>query len=199
MASVAEAMARLNPVTVDGVWMRHVSAAHRETALRGHAAPARWGRRGSFPILYLGRPGDSVVVEAYRHLIDPVDNPALLAEIGPRVLITTDPIRVTEVLDLRTATARMTLNLPMETLQSPTNDRDAYERCREVAAVAHQLGFHGLIVPAATRIGETLALFSDLLPQVEQPTAASVGYWDKLPEDPRNRKRGHLSIVQDDA
>jgi hypothetical protein len=42
-------------------------------------------------------------------------------------------------------------------------------------------------------------LFSDLLPPEEQPTVASVGYWDKLPEDPRGRKRDHLSIVRDDA
>jgi hypothetical protein len=196
---MAEEVARLSPVTVDGVWWRHVSAAHQAAALRGRTAPSRWGRRRGFPILYLGRPSDSVVVEAYRHLVDPVEDPALLAEVGPRVLVTTDTIRVTEILDMRTATARMALNLPMETLQSATSDRDAYERCREVAAVAHQLGFHGIVTPAATRMGETLALFTDLLPQEEEPVAAHTDYWGKLPDHPRARKRGHLSIVRDDA
>jgi hypothetical protein len=199
MGSLAEEMARLNPVTIDGVWRRHVSAAHRETALQGRSAPSRWGRRGGFPILYLGRPNDSVVVEAYRHLVDPVEDPALLAQVGPRVLVTTDSIRVTEILDMRTATARVALNLSMEILQSETSDREAYEKCRDIAAVAHQLGFHGIITPAATRLGETLALFTDLLPQEEVPTAASVDYWDKLPDDPRTRQRGHLSIVRDDS
>ncbi len=53
--------------------------------------------------------------------------------------------------------------------------------------------------PQRPPVWETLALFCDLLQQEEQPTVASVDYWDKLPEDPRNRKRGHLSIIRDDA
>lgn len=56
-------------------------------------------------------------------------------------------------------------------------DREAYQRCQQVAAVAHQLGLHGLITPAATRIGATLALFTQNLPDSEHPpqTAEETG------------------------
>lgn len=43
-------------------------------------------------------------------------------------------------------------------------DASAYEACREVVAAAHHQGFHGLVAPAATELGVTLALFSDRLP-----------------------------------
>ena len=44
--------------------------------------------------------------------------------------------------------------LDESTLTSATNDQVAYAKCQEVAATAHQLGFHGLVAPAATRRGE---------------------------------------------
>ena len=46
------------------------------------------------PILHLGRPQDSVVVEAYRHLVDPVeldtdaDREAFMTDLVPRALLT---------------------------------------------------------------------------------------------------------------
>jgi hypothetical protein len=62
---------------VDGTWQRHVPAKFVADALKGRSATGRWGTQNGFPVLYLGRPTDSVVVEAYRHLIDPiVDSPA---------------------------------------------------------------------------------------------------------------------------
>jgi hypothetical protein len=112
-------------------------------------------------VLYLGRPVASVVIEAYRHLIDPVEvddeaaRMSLIDNLVPRVLITCD-VSVTRLLDLRTAGARAQANLTIQDLHSPTNDRDAYKRCQQVAAIAHQLGRHGIITPAATRQGETL-------------------------------------------
>jgi hypothetical protein len=42
-----------------------------------------------------------------------------------------------------------------------------YERCQAIGAAAHQLGRYGVIAPSASRLGETLALFSTNLP-VEQ-------------------------------
>ncbi|BBX98093.1 hypothetical protein AWC15_22305 [Mycobacterium lacus] len=76
-----------------------------------------------------------VVVEAYRHLIDPIaDTP--VPPISPRALIACD-VSVSVILDLRSAANRVLANLTMEQLQSDTRDRDAYSACQNVAPVAH--------------------------------------------------------------
>jgi hypothetical protein len=191
----------LAPTTdVSGVWQRHVSARYKSFALDGHKAYGRWGTGSGFPVLYLGRPIESVVVEAYRHLVDPVlmDNRGdnLARHLMPRVLVTCE-VNVTNILDLNTATARMSLNLPTETLTSETNDEDAYARCQEVAAVAHQLGLHGLVAPAATLLGETLSLFPQNLPSSERPALIRMDAWDELPPDPRSRPQ--LRVVREHA
>jgi hypothetical protein len=72
MATLPAALAKASLCTVDGIWQRHVPAIYSGTALAGRVAMGRWGTAGGYPVLYLGRPEDSVVVEAYRHLIDPV-------------------------------------------------------------------------------------------------------------------------------
>jgi hypothetical protein len=58
--------------------------------------------------------------------------------------------------------------------------------CQNVSAAAHQLGYHGIIAPAATKMGETLALFTDLLTATEQPLLTATEMWVQLPPDPRN-------------
>ena len=195
MDSLANAVAGLDPVTVTGSWQRHLPARFKDRPLEGRSAYSRWGRKLGFPILYFGRPTDSIVVEAYRRLVDPtVDDPTIREQLAPRVLVTAE-IRVTEILDLRTARARMELGLSLNQIQSPTDDRSAYEACQEVAAAAHQHGFHGLIAPAATQLGETLALFSNRLPAAETPTITDSVPWDRLPDDPR--AGGRLRLIRD--
>ena len=136
-------------------------------------------------MLYLARPTESVVVEAYRRLVDPVENPALLAEIRPRILVSCQ-VAMTDVVDLRSAGARLLVGLTIEDLQSDIDDRESYARCQEVAQIAHQLGRHGLIVPAATRLGETLVVFTDMLtPSESIRRSASDVLWESLPADPR--------------
>lgn len=196
MDTLANAVAGLDPVTVTGSWQRHLPARFKDRPLEGRSAYSRWGRKLGFPLLYLGRPTDSVVVEAYRHLVDPaVDDPAIREQLAPRVLVTAE-LRVTEILDLRTARARMKLGLSLSQIQSPTDDRAAYAACQEIAAAAHQHGLHGLIAPAATDRGETLALFSNRMPAAEAPTLTSSILWDRLPDDPRAGAR--LRLVRDE-
>ena len=88
---------------VEGLWQRHVAVPYAATALDGRRGYGRWGTRDGFSVLYLGRPLDSVVVEAYRHLIDPIAEPDMVAvlarNIQPRMLVTA-PVAVTNVLDL---------------------------------------------------------------------------------------------------
>lgn len=197
MPSLANAIAGQDPVHVTGSWQRHLPARYRDRAMEGRVAPSRWGRDPGFPILYLGRPVDSVVVEAYRHLVDPVEDPEIRNHLAPRVLVSAD-VDVTEILDLRSARCRMELGLTLTQIQSPTDDRAAYEACREVAAAAHQQGYRGLVAPAATLLGETLALFSSRLPTAEIPVVTDEMFWEQLPDDPRVALRPALRVVQDD-
>lgn len=186
MDSLPARLSQTTPTAVDGTWQRHVAARFADTALAGRSANGRWGTEGSYPVLYLGRPTDSVTVEAYRHLVDPVvsDN-GPMPPIRPRALITCD-VSVTEILDLRPATNRSLAGITPAELQSETFDRAAYAACQNISAAAHQLGYHGIIAPAATRMGETLALFTDLLTDAEQPVLTGTAMWVQLPPDPRN-------------
>ncbi len=190
MESSAALIASLPSATEQGRWQRHVPANKLAEALDGRRGYGRWGTSDGFTVLYLGRPRASVIVEAHRHLVDPLeddaDRAAILATVRPRVLVTCD-VDVSTLLDLRTPGARNTASLTIGELTSPTDDPDAYLRCQRVAQIAHQLGRHGIIAPAATGLGDTLALFTDLLPPNERPifVGGAEEHWSTLPDDPR--------------
>ena len=74
------------------------------------------GRR--IPRAYLGRPTDSVVVEANRHLIDPIED-ADPSMVRPRVLVTCS-LGATNLLDLRSANNGMLAGIDKDTIQSDT-------------------------------------------------------------------------------
>lgn len=201
MDSPAARLAQVAEVTEAGKWQRYVTARHVSQALDGRAGYGRWGTVDGFPVLYLGRPRDSVIVEAYRHLVDPVvfdepgDRETFLNNVVPQVLVTS-AVNVTGLLDLRTAFGRAQAELTMQDITSPTTDREAYARCQSVAQVAHQLNRHGIIAPAATELGETLALFMDLLPTEQHPQRSREDQsWPRLPPDPRGSGVRHLSAV----
>jgi hypothetical protein len=127
--------------------------------------------QGGYPVLYLGKPTDSVVVEAYRHLIDPVVvSGGAVPPIRPRVLITCE-VSATNILDLRSAATLALSGLTLKQLQSDTSDKAAYAACQNISAAAHQLEFHGPLAPAATKLGETLVLFPDIIPPDEHQWA----------------------------
>jgi hypothetical protein len=202
--NLASRLASIAPGTEAGVWQRHAAARTARRALDGRAGDARWGTRSGFPVLYLGRPLDSVIVEAYRHLVDPVevddpaDREALIDNLMPRVLVTVQ-VDVGQLLDLRSASARSHAGLTIQDLTSETSDRAAYGRCQEVALVAHQLGRRGVLAPAATGLGETLALFTDLLAASERPVRIEPDQaWGRLPQDPRAASQPPLRVVRHD-
>lgn len=195
--SLAVRIASVPVTTVKGTWLRHAFAAYPERALDGRIHDGRWGSKPGFPVLYFGNPLESVIVEAYRHLVDPVEDPDLLAQIHPRILVTAE-VAITEVLDLRTAGARATAGLTLGDLQSGVDD---YARCQEVGQVAHQLRRHGVLAPAATKIGETLALFTDITDAAGQTPIRNADdvLWETLPPDPRIAGvSARLSVVRDD-
>lgn len=199
MSSLANAIAGQPSTPITGTWFRHLPARYATTAMDGRASYSRWGRDRGFPLLYLGQPPDSVIVEAYRHLIDPVVDapPGYAATLTPRVMVTAT-VSVTNILDMRTSRARMETGLTLQQMQSDTNDDAAYASCQEVASAAHQQGFHGLIAPAATQRGETLVLFTNRLPPAEVPTVTNQELWTPFPSDPRIASSPSLRIVRDD-
>jgi hypothetical protein len=133
-------------------------------------------------VLYLGRPRASIAVEAYRHLVDPFADEGMTGDlVAPRRLLICE-VAVTEVLDLRSREAQARVGLTNADLESPVGE---YEPCWEVGRVAHQLGLHGIIAPAATSLGETLALFEQHLPADELPVLVDEEVWEQLPADPR--------------
>lgn len=202
MQNLAVQISSLPPATASGRWQRHVSAAHARHALDGRADYGRWGTRGGYPVLYLAQPRDSVVVEAYRHLIDPIefgDDAAredFLDNLLARVMVTCE-VKVTNLLDLRTTLGRAQANLTPQDLSSATHDTEAYARCQRVAQVAHQLRMHGVIAPGATGLGTTLALFMDHLPAAERPERIPPDEpWHRLPSDPRISSTRPFRLIQ---
>jgi RES domain-containing protein len=172
------AVGRAPHVGVEGAFERHVSRDWRE--LTGSSAGGRWGPPGTFSVLYLGRPRPSVVIEAYRHLVDPFDG--MTGEmVRPRRLLVVQ-VGVSDVLDLRDPSAAASVGLSEADLLSPVGE---YDPCWQVARAAHQLGLHGILAPAATGLGETLAMFEEHLTPEELPRLISDEIWEALPADPR--------------
>jgi RES domain-containing protein len=179
-------IAQIEPIEVDGEFLRHCGL--KVPPLAGSASGGRWGAEGAYPVLYLGRPRDSVVGEAYRHLVD--DNELLTGDmIAARKLIRCD-IQVSNILDLRSQSNLDALGLRKADLMTRVGE---YAASRAIGHAAHQLGMHGVIAPSATGIGETLALFRRNLPPEEEPIVFSSEIMDGLPADPRRQDHVDLS------
>ncbi len=175
------AMAGIDPIRVQGTFERHTSLRWEE--LKPSAAGGRWGARRAYEVLYLGRPRSSVVIEAYRHLVDDeLDDTGVLAASVLERRIVTCKVDIPKILDLRATSARTAISLADAQLFSDVGD---YTACQAVGVAAHQLGLAGLIAPAASRRGETLALFSANLPAEHWPKVTKRDIWRGLPPDPR--------------
>lgn len=176
---IAAAVSRASTATVTGRFQRHISP--RQEPLRGSRAGGRWSQEGAYPVLYVGRPTDSVIVEAYRHLVETVEGmqPQM---VGPRRLVTCE-VEITSVLDLRESASRDAIGLTLADLCSEVGD---YGGCHRIGEAAHGLGLHGVIAPAAGGLGETFAVLEDRLPEGEQPSLVEELAWESLPADPRS-------------
>lgn len=109
--------------------------------------------------------------------------------------LVTCEVEVTNVLDLRDPSNREKVGLSILDMTSDVGD---YEPCHRVGQAAHQLELHGILAPAATGVGETLALFERRLPAEEQPALIGFTTWDGLPTDPRSQ-RSRFGTTQDGA
>lgn len=185
---LAQDVAAAPRAAINGRFERHVSQHWRE--LTGSNSGGRWGPAGGYSVLYLGRPRASVTVEAYRHLVDPFAADGMTGDlVVPRRLLICE-VAVTEILDLRSDDAQHRVGLSADDLTSKVG---AYDECQMVGRVAHQLGLHGVLAPAASVLGETLALYEQHLPAEELPRLVDEEIWDVLPADPRR-----LRLVQDE-
>lgn len=94
-------------------------------------------------------------------------------------------VAVTNILDLRLPANLDILNVTSDALSTAPRD---YEVTQAIAIAAHQLELHGILAPAATGLGETLALFEQHLPDDEYPVVIQQSIWDTLPVDPRRNR-----------
>jgi hypothetical protein len=125
-------------------------------------------------------------VEAYRRLVDPVEG--MRGDlVGPRVLFTVE-VDVDQVLDLRESDHLAKVGLDEDALRGP------WAPCVRVARAAHQLGLHGILAPAATEVGLTLALFEQHLPTGQMPRVTHRERWPMLPPDPRSSSQRRAQI-----
>jgi RES domain-containing protein len=171
--STTERVASVLTVTVEGVFYRH-AAPNRDAFAGGRSG--RWG--ANFPVIYLGRP-EAATAEAYRHLVDHTGVPA--RAVRPRTLYTVR-VAVQRVLDLTVPDDLQRVGLHADDLVTEIDD---YDRCQEVAAAAHQLGYHGVLAPAAHGLGQTLAVFRERISHRELPAIERQIVWNGLPPDPR--------------
>jgi hypothetical protein len=185
---LALAVAAAPRAAIEGRFERHVSYGRRD--LTGSNSGGRWGPPGGYSVLYLGRPVASVTVEAYRHLVDPFADEGMTGKMVASRRLLICEVAITNVLDLRSRMAQVAVGLTEDDLTSAIGE---YELCQDVGRVAHQLGLHGVLAPAATGLGETLALFEQHLPASELPILVGEEIWEGLPDDPRR-----LRIVGDE-
>lgn len=173
--NLANAVAGCGTATITGTFYRHASLSAKPTI--GSEGGGRWGRRGAYPVLYLGRPPNSVTVEAYRSLVDPFPGMSG-AMVAPRHFYTYE-VSVHQVVDLTDPGNLEAVGLAEADLIGEQ------ARCQAVGAAAHQLGLHGVLAPAATQLGQTLALFTRHLSAAELPEVLDEILWETLPADPR--------------
>jgi RES domain len=184
--NLAAEVAKGRIIDVAGRFARHVSPKVR--TLAGSTAGGRWGAANTYPVLYLGRPIESVTAEAYRRLVDGVEG--MTGDlVGPRTVFDVD-VRVTQILDLRDHETLRRIGLDDAALLG------GHGPCQRVGQAAHQLGLHGILAPAATEIGETLALFERHLPEAELPTIVAEERWETLPADPRSEAQGTKQVQE---
>lgn len=185
--STVERVASIPGSALSGTFYRH-AAPNRDAFAGGHGG--RWGR--NFPVIYLARPESSAVIEAYRHLVEDAGVPA--SAVGPRVIYTVR-VQVERIVDLTVQDNLETVELTEEDLRTTVYD---YAACQDVAAAAHQLGYHGVLAPAAHGLGQTLALFRERLTHQELPLVRAEATWHALPPDPR-RLRDATAARRDEA
>jgi RES domain-containing protein len=145
----------LKPVALSAVAFRHIAKGrHPLSGAGARLQGGRWNPRESFSTLYLGLERETVVAEFYRMAERQGRAPE---DFLPRQMHRYE-VALTGALDLRPKAARDALDLTPDSLRSLD-----VQRCQEVGAAAHYLGFEGIIAPSATGSGTVVAVFFESL------------------------------------
>ncbi len=172
------AIAALGTTTIEGAHFRYTRP--QANPIISNRAGGRWNPPLSFPAMYFANSSDTAVAEAYRRIVDAVDGPLPPSSVILRLW--TVEVNCTELLDLRSRGARISVGISDAQLYTKVND---YAPCQRVGSIAHQLGLHGLLAPSSTRVGEVLVLFERNLPVNEMPKPVDSEVLTGLPPDPR--------------
>ena len=173
------AVGRAPHVRVSGRFYRH---SHPDRSpLQGSASGGRWGPEGAYSVLYLGRPPDTVIVEAYRHLVDDDDN--LTGRDGRASAFSRRSISTSArcLICARRPHSISSGSTPPPCGQTSTSTRRAGESVRLHTSSACTASSPQPRPGWAT----TLALFDEQLPASELPRLATSEIWAHLPPDPR--------------
>lgn len=168
MTNLAVAVSRTKITEVRGTFQRHTGP--HVTSVVGSPAGGRWGRPGAYPVLYLGRPTDAVVGEAYRHLVDDIEG-MTGDTVGPRTLWTLQ-VAVTDVVDLRDPASLAAVGLTTGDLHSDT-DKSAPRRPSSPACRPYPRGGELLLV-APSEVARELGLSR---PTGRRPLTAGRARW----------------------
>lgn len=166
-------------VRVDGVF--YIYRTGTRQALTGSRIGGRWHPPDSFPAFYMASSRDSAIVEVYRRIVEASDPPLPASDIT--VLVTRYAVAVDNVLDLRSSASQTSVGLSDEDMRSPIGK---YTACQRVGAIAHQCGYHGIIAPAASGVGDHLTVFEQQIdPASEWPSELDSERLEGLPPHPR--------------
>jgi len=168
VTNLAVAVSRTKITEVRGTFQRHTGP--HVTSVVGSPAGGRWGRPGAYPVLYLGRPTDAVVGEAYRHLVDDIEG-MTGDTVGPRTLWTLQ-VAVTDVVDLRDPASLAAVGLTTGDLHSDT-DKSAPRRPSSPACRPYPRGGELLLV-APSEVARELGLSR---PTGRRPLTAGRARW----------------------
>ena len=158
---------------------RHTSLRWEE--LKASAAGGRWGASRAFEVLYLGRPPDSVVIEAYRHLVDESSRTQALAATVLERRMVTCKVDIPNILDFVRPPLRLRSALRRPAVLRVGDHEPVKPSARPPTSSGSPASSH----PPRPGLGETLALFPTNLPIEHWPEMIARDIWRGLPADPR--------------
>ncbi len=161
--------------SVTGTFYRH-SDLKTQDLVGSVASTGRWGSSKHHRVLYLGRPKDAVIREAYKRLVDSV--PGMEPSMVAARMFLHCGVDIDNVVDLRTEHSLEVLDISGDVLVGDPGP------CQVVGDLAFENGYKGVIAPSAAGPGETIAVFMENLTESEVPKKIEAHMWDKLPPRP---------------
>jgi RES domain-containing protein len=178
-SQISNALGSVTASTVAGNYFRRVD--HETEPLGAHRRGGRWSVRDEALTLYLSQPLDSALAEAYRHFFDRPAEKELRGQFEPK-LFREYYVQSDGILDLTMPDQLQRFGIRESDLVTRVGDWGA---CQAIGSQAFLSGFKGVMAPAASGIGVTLALFMDARAGSPQVTPMKLHRFGVAPVDPR--------------